>query len=313
MFSRNSASSRAIPFKQMVESVTKDPFIPIAWQKEHKGMQGFEYFTDSTEIHECVSVWLNARDSAVNCANSLCDVDIDYVENVTKQLGNRLLEPFLWHTVLVTATEYENFFELRCPRYTFRGEVFPSKKDLINSYTFTKGFGEDQKYLQSLFQLDWFNINTSQAEIHIQALAENMWDAMNESTPKQLQPGDWHIPFGDRISIDDLHDYGIVELDNVYDVDQLKLAIAVARCARLSYMTFDNEIDYIKDIKLHDQLLKSKHMSPFEHVARTMTEVEYSEFFKGRNSNGNSANDELMGWCNNFKGFIPYRYLIENT
>ena len=46
MFSRNSASSRAIPFEKMVKMVQEDPFIPIAWQKDHKGMQGTEYFTN---------------------------------------------------------------------------------------------------------------------------------------------------------------------------------------------------------------------------------------------------------------------------
>ena len=45
-FSRNSASSRAIPFKKMVESVQTNPFIPIAWQKDHKGMQGTEYLSE---------------------------------------------------------------------------------------------------------------------------------------------------------------------------------------------------------------------------------------------------------------------------
>ena len=44
-FSRNSASSRAIPFEKMVKVVEENPFIPIVWQKDHKGMQGFEYFT----------------------------------------------------------------------------------------------------------------------------------------------------------------------------------------------------------------------------------------------------------------------------
>ena len=43
VFSRNSASSRAIPFEKMVKMVEEDPFIPIAWQKDHKGMQGSEY------------------------------------------------------------------------------------------------------------------------------------------------------------------------------------------------------------------------------------------------------------------------------
>ena len=43
MFSKNSASSRAIPFVKMLKSVKENPFIPIAWQKDHPGMQGTEY------------------------------------------------------------------------------------------------------------------------------------------------------------------------------------------------------------------------------------------------------------------------------
>jgi thymidylate synthase ThyX len=64
MFSRNSASSRAIPFKKMVESVQKNPFIPIAWQKDHSGMQGTEYIegVDRLALQER---WLDARNAAV--------------------------------------------------------------------------------------------------------------------------------------------------------------------------------------------------------------------------------------------------------
>ena len=46
VFSRNSSSSRAIPFEKMVQMVEEHPFIPIKWMKEHKGMQGTEYFID---------------------------------------------------------------------------------------------------------------------------------------------------------------------------------------------------------------------------------------------------------------------------
>ena len=50
MLSKNTSSSRAIPFNKMVESVQNDPFIPIAWQREHKGMQGTEYWTEEDEV-----------------------------------------------------------------------------------------------------------------------------------------------------------------------------------------------------------------------------------------------------------------------
>ena len=111
MFSRNSASSRAIPFNKMVRMVEENPFIPIAWQKDHKGMQGSEYL-DYKEP-SAIAEWLRARNAAVRFAT-----DLNKDHNVTKQLVNRLLEPFMWHTVIVSATEFSNFFKLRCPEYT---------------------------------------------------------------------------------------------------------------------------------------------------------------------------------------------------
>lgn len=112
MFSRNSASSRAIPFKKMLKMVQEDPFIPIKWMKEHPGMQGVEYFPseankDDYSSKYFIEHWLNARDGAMEHAEFLSS------KGLTKQLCNRLLEPFMWHTVIVTASEWENFFALR--------------------------------------------------------------------------------------------------------------------------------------------------------------------------------------------------------
>jgi hypothetical protein len=172
MFSRNSASSRAIPFEKMVKIVEEDPFIPIAWQKDHNGMQGTEYL-NGYEHDISIKDWLNARDSAVSWAKDLNK------HGVTKQLCNRLLEPYMWHTTLITATEFDGFFELRCPKYFGK---YKSWKDACNQGGATEN---------TPFE---YRMNESQAEIHIQALAEAMWDAKNESTPKKLEAGEWHIP-----------------------------------------------------------------------------------------------------------------------
>ena len=134
----------------------------------------------------------------------------------------------------------------------------------------------------------WQSINKSQAEIHIQSLAEAMWDAMNESTPKQLKAGEWHIPFGNNITMENLRTHKDEELMEF--TDWYKVKIATARAARLSYMTFDGEIDYEKDIKLHDQLLKDKHASPMEHCAIC-------------------KNDNV--WYANFKGWQSYRNILQ--
>jgi len=327
LFSRNSASSRAIPFEKMVKMVKEDPFIPIAWQKDHKGMQGTEYLTEE-EATTAEVRWIAASHNAITSAKMLNNNYFGVQRPlVTKQLCNRLLEPFQWHTTLVTATEFENFFELRLPKYQYKREVFNSKKELLRSYTFEKGFKEDRAYLESLSTIDWLTINTSQAEIHIQALAEAMWDAMDESSPKELKAGKWHIPFGDNMNIS-INDPVVINeaskivefitnddsstipnIDYPYIMEKIKIKVAVARCARLSYMTFDGEIDYEKDIKMHDSLLLNRHASPFEHICRCLTEKEY-------NTLGKMILDPTegyifeKGWVDNFKGFISYRRIL---
>lgn len=105
-FSRNSASSRAIPVETMLRRVVEDPYVPEQWDRNGAGMQGHGIIEgDSAE--DCKAVWLRARDLAVAQARQLLQL------SVHKQTTNRLLEPFLWHTVIVTATEWDNFFHLR--------------------------------------------------------------------------------------------------------------------------------------------------------------------------------------------------------
>ena len=127
VFSRNSASSRAIPFEKMVEAVETNSFTPIAFQKNHKGMQGTEYFTDIVDTVQMKSQWRMACNEAIEAATIL------FNKGVTKQLCNRLLEPFMWHTVIVTATEWENFIALRCPAYFLPStqKSYRSKRDWI--------------------------------------------------------------------------------------------------------------------------------------------------------------------------------------
>ena len=188
MLSKNTSSSRAIPFKKMVEAVKNDPFIPIAWQKDHKGMQGEEYLTNKEDIIRAEKDWLNARTAAVQNATYL------YMgAGVTKQLCNRLLEPFMWTTMLITGSKegWDNFFSLRCPQYEIGLQIFKSKKECVN---ILRTLQDPSPEILGFDKYDWFSINKGQAEIHMMALAEAIYDAMNESTPKQLKAGEYHIP-----------------------------------------------------------------------------------------------------------------------
>ena len=105
-FSRNSASSRAIPFKKQIDKIIADPFVPTYWGANQSGMQA-EKEVDYESRLIAVREWLAARDDAVAAAATLHDL------NIHKQTVNRLLEPFMWQTVIVTATEWSNFFALR--------------------------------------------------------------------------------------------------------------------------------------------------------------------------------------------------------
>ncbi len=265
MFSRNTASSRAIPFDKMVDSIQNNSFFPIAWQKDHKGMQGTEYLDKLAGYAD----WEVARDCAIASARRLHD------KGVTKQICNRLLEPFMWVTAIVTATEWENFFALRCPKYEFGDNVgfyntFRSKKDAlieINEVLGESDFNDTSNYLQ------WAGLNKGQAEIHMMALAEVMWDAYNESIPKQLKIGEWHIPFENEI-VKLIPSPLPLErgISLQQGVSQAKVKVATVMAARTSYTVVGADqkpMTYDRSVELHDEMKSATpvHASPFEHCA----------------------------------------------
>ena len=109
VFSRNAASSRAIPIKKMIAAVREEPALPVYWGRNQTGMSAREAI--APEIEERARVeWQAALDDALRHAERLAAQDID----LHKQLVNRLLEPFAWITVIITATEWANFFTQRC-------------------------------------------------------------------------------------------------------------------------------------------------------------------------------------------------------
>ncbi|MFA9431248.1 FAD-dependent thymidylate synthase [Egicoccus sp. AB-alg2] len=106
-FSRNSASSRAIPVQRQLDAVLQDPAVPLEFGANQRGMQAGPPLTG--DAHDrALAAWLEARDGAVAATRGLLDL------GVHKQVANRLLEPFIWHTVIVTATDWDGFWQQRC-------------------------------------------------------------------------------------------------------------------------------------------------------------------------------------------------------
>lgn len=239
VFSRNAASSRAIPIKKMIESVIKNPAMPVFWGKNKKGMQAKE---EVSPFKKQLSkfLWLRARDAAIIFVRLLNFI------GVHKQISNRIIEPWFNIKVLLTGTDFENFFALRAH---------------------------------------------DDAQPEFQELAYKMLHEYNKSVPKQLNAGEWHIPFGDKIETERL--MSELELSEGDDLLTYKLQIATARCARVSYLNFEGKDNYKSDVSMCEKLFGSipKHLSPTEHSAQAQNDSNY---------------------YGNFRGFKPYRKFIPN-
>lgn len=241
VFSRNAASSRAIPINKMIEMVLAEPAVPSVYGKNQSGMQS-KSILEGDELKLAKEGWLQARNRAIESAKELAALGLH------KQYVNRTIENFMYIKVILSGTEFDNFFALR---------AHPD------------------------------------AQPELQALAYKMLEEYNKSEPKSLQPGEWHIPFGDNIDSDRVFEEYVKKIPphtvHLNSILEGKIKIAIARCARVSYFNFEGKDDYEADIKLCDRLFAStpRHLSPTEHVAKCLND------------------DKFIG---NFRGWEQYRY-----
>lgn len=105
-FSRNSASSRARNITKVIENTTTDGYTPTYWGSNGTGMQPNGQVTPQTADKATIT-WEKAKIDAIHHAKTLEQL------GVHKEITNRLVEPFMMHTMLITATEWDNFFQLR--------------------------------------------------------------------------------------------------------------------------------------------------------------------------------------------------------
>lgn len=104
--SRNSSSSRAIPIQKMIAAVARDPAHPVHWGANQAGMQAREALS-GWRLTAARSLWFGSRWIAIAAAWMLWRIGLH------KQIANRILEPWMWITVVISATEWANFFALR--------------------------------------------------------------------------------------------------------------------------------------------------------------------------------------------------------
>lgn len=107
VFSRNASSSRAIPTAKLIENSLRDMVYPIAWGKNQAGMQASMEELGPIDQIQAEALWENMANFCAEGVRKLAEL------GVHKQWANRPLEWFGTITVVVTATDWDNWFELR--------------------------------------------------------------------------------------------------------------------------------------------------------------------------------------------------------
>ena len=223
-FSRNASSSRAIPVSKVIQQVVSNPVIPPKIYMNKAGMVG-DVEAGATDAEAFRDLWIYAATNAVKTAECMAELGIH------KQHINRILEPFQFIHVIVTATEWDNFFRLR-----LAPDAQPEMQDLANAI-----YNEMNKLKNKEFgYITCYDGDGS------------LCSALN---------GDLNLITVPYITTDDCELLG-----DDYDFITL-MKISAARCARVSYNNHDgSKPDIHKDLELFERLYKGGHMSPLEHT-----------------------------------------------
>jgi hypothetical protein len=294
MFSRNAASSRAIPVAKMLEMVREHPAMPVRFGANQAGMQDkgvghgelvfiedrfYFALSEGLPVSEAkefalvsaATAWQLAAENASNFAEAFSDAGYH------KQVGNRLIEPFQWMKTVMTTTEDANWFWLR------------DHKD---------------------------------ADPTIEALAIAMREAKKLSKAVTLKSGEWHTPYYAEGFWKPEHK----DTEGWYDKSGMRLedalAISSSCCAQVSYRKLDDTLE--KAQMVYERLVGSEpvHASPFEHQATPMAESEdewgvkivNKVYASGTWEKGITHVDRQGNfWSGNFKGWIQHRQLIPNN
>lgn len=288
LFSRNAASSRAIPVKTLIEMVRNQPARPYRFGANQPGMQdkGVDHDALIDAGYTAQEWWDLAALSAARFAEEFS------LAGYHKQVANRLLEPFQRIKTVLTATEYENFWWLRDDK-----EADPTiealAKEMHKEYE-----GSTPEVLKP-------------GEWHT-PYVDHFYDNIGTE-------GDDHFVFGGYYVQDESGEVVVLTLEEAK-------AISASCCAQVSYRRLNATKD--KALDIYGRLLTGRkvHASPFEHQATPMQETceQYGEncfedLFINAPWDFNSWEPGITHvdrngkfWSGNFKGWIQHRQLLTN-
>ena len=277
MLSKNCSSSRAIPIEKMLGYIENNMAVPVYLGRNKSGMQAVE---EIEHKDEAVSVWKDSFYQVEDSVNKLLDL------KVHKQIANRLTEPYQMMKVVVTATEWDNFFNLRIDKDA-QPELVMLADKMFNAMQ-----GSTPKTLKAgQWHLPYVEIeNDGYSNSHEYFIYDE--DKSNSETNGYM----YKTPL-------------LLE-------DAIK--ISVASCAAVSYRT--ENMTLAKADKIFDMLINAEnlHSSPFEHVAMPMRfpemkDIAMKKFVSGWDEGVTHMRRDGNMCSGNFTGWIQYRHLLDNN
>lgn len=260
VFSRNGRSSRAVPVATLIN---EDAYVPHFMQNQPGMVASAEMSDEDRKAAE--DIWLSMATFCKEGVRQLNQL------KVHKQWANRPLEWFGHIDVLVTSTDWVNFFELRLD-----GSAQPEIIQLADCMKAAIDASEPSYTPHGAWHLPYVDIVTEVAD------ACNYLD---------MQDAMWN----ENLTLEETG-------DAIYDV--LK-KISVARCARLTIKPFDGDGSIDKELARYEKLMISRpvHASPAEHIATPDT------FYKGRWEHEHEHGN-FYGW-RQFRKMIPHNTIYD--
>lgn len=300
LLSRNAMSSRAIPINKMIDQVRRNPAMPVKFGKNQPGMQ------DAGEHNTPITV-----------VNILPDGE-KHTETYTAEQW--------WHKAAVSASVYaDGFAEAGYHKQIANRllEAFQRMKTIVTATDWNNFF--------------WLRVDPD-ADPTIYELAKAMKEAIDNSIPDPLEPGQWHTPYVDHVyGFEDIDDkecavfegYCVLDEENKPVMLTLEEALAVSAscCAQVSYRVLNTSKE--KALDIYGKLVSGNkvHASPFEHQATPMAEyreIENSDYLTIGHINFprdpssweegiTHADRQGQLWSGNLRGWRQHRQLVPDN
>ena len=279
---KNTSSSRAIPVSKMLDHILEQNLKPIYFGSKKSGMQaGNELTGEGLDFVKCV--WGSSLESAVEYAEMLDKA------GVAKEVTNRITEPYQLIKAVWSATDWDNWFNLRL-------EKDADPNICMLAYKMYEAMSKSVPVLLKKGEYHLPYVEISRGQYNHEDTYYFLWDKDCTGTETDGYMYEQRLTLGQAIKY------------------------SVASCASVSYRATDMTLD--KAEKIWNMLVKSEvvHASPLTHIATPIVKYNELGYVRENCKEPESWQEGVTHMrrdgtlCSGrFAGWIQKRHLIENN